>query len=386
MQKIISADTIVGTSVKNARYVLVEGKEIKEVLETLPTSYASLPVEHHSGILTPRFFNAHCHLELSHLHGKVPKASGLPDFLSNVMKIRSVAEPKIREAIQDADAKMYENGIIFVGDISNTPYTCETKQDSKLSYHTFVEVFGLVGHLATDKLQDAQKLLQLFGEEAASITPHAPYSVSEELLANINEYEQVSPLLSIHNQESEAENELYLSQSGPLYDSISSFAPEIDDLVMCGKTSLQTYLPKLDTNKRLLFVHNTHTSPEDIAYAVEQAPEAYWCLCPNSNYYIEEKLPDFELFRKYGDRVVLGTDSLASNDSLSILEELKTVLQHTDMPLESCIDWACLNPARYFQVDDSLGSIEVGKQALFNLIENPETLRTNDPTRLSIVE
>ncbi len=98
---------------------------------------------------------------------------------------------------------------------------------------------------------------------------------------------------------------------------------------------------------------------------------AYWCLCPNSNLYIENKLPNINLFSLYSERVTIGTDSLASNTTLSILEEMKTIMRnYEDIDFTELIKWGTLNGAKALKMDDKLGSIEVGKTPGLNLISN----------------
>ena len=72
------------------------------------------------GILCPGFVNAHCHLELSHMLGKLPKHTGLPNFIAKIPEQRVLETSKMKLAIERADTMMYKGGIVGVGDISNT--------------------------------------------------------------------------------------------------------------------------------------------------------------------------------------------------------------------------------------------------------------------------
>src|ERR1700730_11980108 len=133
-----------------------------------------------------------------------------------------------------------------------------------------------------------------------------------------------------------------------------------------GKSSLQTYLPRLEGAKNVLLVHNSYTREEDLKYCREfekgagkessLAPASFklfFCLCVNANQYIENILPPIELFRKYGCSLVLGTDSLASNHSLSIAEEIKTICRYFPaVPLQEILGWATINGAKALQLDN----------------------------------
>ena len=96
------------------------------------------------------------------------------------------------------------------------------------------------------------------------------------------------------------------------------------------------------------------------------APVA-WALCPRSNIYISGLRPPVELLRRRGERICIGTDSLASNDSLSILEELKAL---PEVPLPEVLEWATLNGAQALGMETEAGSVEAGKRCGLVLIEN----------------
>jgi cytosine/adenosine deaminase-related metal-dependent hydrolase len=90
---------------------------------------------------------------------------------------------------------------------------------------------------------------------------------------------------------------------------------------------------------------------------------AFWCLCPNANQYIEQTMPPIELLRSEKAKLVIGTDSYASNWSLNILDELKTIQQHQpQIPLAEMLGWATINGAQALQMDKHLGSFELGKK------------------------
>jgi cytosine/adenosine deaminase-related metal-dependent hydrolase len=92
-------------------------------------------------------------------------------------------------------------------------------------------------------------------------------------------------------------------------------------------------------------------------------------LCPNANLYIENKLPDIELFAASGFSIALGTDSLASNTTLSILEEMKTIQLHfPKIRLNDLITWGTINGAKALGFNKLKGTIEIGKKPGLNLI------------------
>jgi cytosine/adenosine deaminase-related metal-dependent hydrolase len=138
-----------------------------------------------------------------------------------------------------------------------------------------------------------------------------------------------------------------------------------------GLSSLQSVLPIFKNANTSILVHNSFTNSDDIAAVKKQMPNTFWCLCPNANQYIEQTMPPVELLRTNTANIIVGTDSYASNWSLNIVDELKTIQQHhQQIPLEEMLGWATLNGARALQMDKHLGSFEKGKKTGVVLIEN----------------
>ncbi|MBC7865519.1 MAG: amidohydrolase family protein [Bacteroidia bacterium] len=148
-------------------------------------------IEFHKGIVCPGFVNVHCHLELSYMKGKIAEGKGLHDFIKEVEKLKKPADDELLSAIENADAEMYAGGIVAVGDICNTNSTFAFKQRSKIKYHNFIEIFGFDAAKADSAFGWGLKLaaeLEVLGLKNYSITPHAPYSASAQLLNKISDH------------------------------------------------------------------------------------------------------------------------------------------------------------------------------------------------------
>ena len=131
--------------------------------------------------------------------------------------------------------------------------------------------------------------------------------------------------------------------------------------------SLLVHLP---TCNRLMCVHNTHTSGADIQWAHLYSLFVWWCFCPNANLYIENKLPDIPAFIQNTAKVVIGTDSYASNQGLSVLEEIKTIKRHfPGIQSEMLIDWATRGGAEYLGIQKNFGTLDIRKKPGINLVE-----------------
>src|SRR5258706_14283363 len=180
----ISADWIFPVSsapVKNGVVVIDDTGKILQLGER--ENFENAELEIYSGILCPGFINAHCHLELSYMKGRFPEHTGLVNFLLGVMKTRNDEVDGVNETMISAEREMEEAGIVGVGDISNRTTSFSIKKQSKLRYHTFVESNGVNPVDAANAFQRAKKV---FDEAcasgfSASITPHASYSLSDEL-------------------------------------------------------------------------------------------------------------------------------------------------------------------------------------------------------------
>ncbi len=339
--------------------VLQENGTVEAIIDASEGGDDVQPV---AGILTPGFINCHCHLELSHLKGRIPEKTGLADFVRQVVQQRDFSEDAISQAIADAEQEMQQNGIVAVGDICNTTYTLPQKKQGHLYYHNFIEAMGANPAVADKNFEYYETVYRQFEPLPASIVPHAPYSVSDLLWEKILSYPQ-KQLFSIHNQETADENLWFEQKTGGFAEMFKGMGLSMDFFQPSGKTSLQTYLPRFHSEQQLLLVHNVHTSEADIELARQSATSVYWCLCPNANEYISRTMPPVALLVKNDCNIVLGTDSLASNHQLSIWEEIKTLQKHfPELSLEQMLSWATINGAKALKIEAQYGSFEKGKK------------------------
>jgi aminodeoxyfutalosine deaminase len=354
----------------------------------LPAAEAGGDVQHYSGLLCPGFVNTHCHLELSHMAGVISPGTKMVDFLLQVMGKRGDSAQDPLDAARRADQRMYEDGIVAVGDISNNISTLPVKAGSLLQYQTFVEVAGFLPSGAEARLQQARQVHRgmsaVLGADRVSLAPHAPYSVSKPLFEALNQASQ-GGILSIHNQESAEENEFYRDGRGDFLRLYETLGLRLDFFSPYHTSSLAAYLPWLDAPSALLLVHNTASSAEDIGLAISLAASRgqslYWCLCPGANQYIQDTLPPLSLLRRAGCTITLGTDSLASNRQLSILAEIRIIQDaFPEVTLEEVLGWATLNGARALRMDTAFGRFTPGSQPGIVLLTDLENGRVSAGT------
>lgn len=338
----------------------------------------SSSIEHHKGIITPGFVNAHCHLELSHMYQMIPGQKGFLDFAKNIMSRRnSVPVEQMTEASIRADLQMQQNGIVAVGDISNINQTFEVKKQSKIFYHTFVELLGLdpaktvpMLHYGVGLLDELKKL-----GLSGSLAPHAPYSCSSQLIKAVAEHNAKNNLpTSIHNQESEEENKFLRGEKSDFDELYKFLQLDISWFKPNFKSGLDSYVRDLNSGLNIL-VHNTFSSEADLKSVHSNV---FWCLCPSANLYIEATLPNFDQLLKNTQQICFGTDSLASNTDLNLLMEASIFYSNTDK-LELSLKGITYNGAKALGIEDKFGSFIKGKNAGLNLI-------TDDETDLKLIE
>jgi aminodeoxyfutalosine deaminase len=352
---------------KDAVLIMTEDGFFSDIL---PAPDAGDDILDHTGIISPGFINCHCHLELSHMKDSIPEMTGLVHFVTQVIQNRHTGQEELAAAIETAEDEMFNGGIVAVGDICNNTLTIPQKLKGRIRYHNFIEASGFPPGVAEIRFQRALEIYNDYERQgprmgsSSSIVPHAPYSVSDELWKKIIHFPG-NRLLTIHNQETLAEDELFRDKKGDFLELYSNLNIDISFFDPPGTSSLQNYLPRFLPDQQVILVHNVHTTPDDLRQLKNGQVKCrvYFCLCPNANLYITGQLPKLELLLAETGDFVLGTDSLASNRQLSILAEMQTIHRHLpSVPVEKLFGWATLNGAKALQMDNILGSFEGRKQ------------------------
>jgi len=381
--------TAVDKPIKKGIVCLNDEGIITEVIDNQGFLNEEENLEFYNGILIPQFVNAHCHLELSYMKGNIPQKTGLPQFLNSVASLRErniFTEKEKIEAAKNAEIQIRNEGIIALGDISNSTLTLEIKKSQNLFFHTFVEVYDLWKKPFLEVFENGIEILNEFQKNSlsASLSPHAAYSCSPNLLKKISQF---SNHISLHLQESENENFMFQHFNG----SFVKFLTEINsnfEFFEKKDTSANYIFPFFDKKTKILFVHNIFTSQNDVEKLKNHFESLFWVLCPNSNLYIEDKLPDVRMFRNLNQKICLGTDSLASNLQISILSELKTLSQHfPEISFAEMLSWATINGAEALNFHEKIGSIEKSKKSGILLIENFDfqKMKLTNESKLKII-
>lgn len=327
--------------------------------------------EFYNGIIIPGFINCHCHLELSHLKGFTSKGTGLGDFLEQIRGSRDKNKEKNLSSAYAADNYMFNEGVVLCADVCNSSDSFKIKKESRISYLNLLEVFGIDPDKADRRLEDIMRVAGTAREMDLpySLVPHSVYSMSLTLLRLLKNASNNNKVTSIHFMETSAEEIFLKNHSGPL---MSSFIRSglIPHRLETAENHEDVILNEITRTGNMILVHNTFTD-KNIIRSIKEREKLFWCLCPNSNIYIENKIPPLKMLIEEGCEIVIGTDSLASNTNLSILDELKTLqFNFSDITIQDLVPWATVNGAKALAEEQQYGSIEPGKKPGLLLLEN----------------
>jgi aminodeoxyfutalosine deaminase len=375
MKRFASHYTLTGTGAFLRKAIITTGDDgtILDVEDTGGDLKEEHSVEFHSGIIVPGFVNCHCHLELSHLKDRITRVTGLHSFISQIRQIRDSSHEKIEQYAYSAGSLMFRNGIVLCADICNTADTFSLKTESAIKYISLIEVFGIDGGKASKRIREAESLAAIASEMNLPhyIVPHSAYSVSLTLFRLLREITSGNEVTSMHFMESPSERAFLQTRTGEMME-----AYRMSGLLKGDPEPPEDHaaavLNEVTPSGNLILVHNTFADKETIR-KVNTRKDVYWCLCPNSNLYIEGTLPPVKQLLEENCRIVLGTDSLASNNSLDLLEEMKTLQSAFPwLSLPEITGWATLNGAKALNEESQYGSIRPGMKPGLLLIENAD--------------
>ncbi len=328
-------------------------------------------VEFHNGIIIPGFVNCHCHLELSYMKDLIPPKKGLAEFLKHFRTRRENGAENLLTSISGADNAMYRDGVVLCADICNTRLTFDVKKKSRIKYINLLEVFGIDPEKADRRMNEIKQLSNIAHDYRIPswIVPHSAYSISLPLFSLLRKKTESNKITSVHFMETECEKSFLKYHDGPILESYKESGLGVEELETV-EDHVSAVLEEITPSGNLILVHNTFVDRTTIK-KVKKRENLFWCLCPNANLYIEDQVPPVDLLIEENCLIVTGTDSLAANDRLSILEELKTLhIFYPWVPLQDLIVWATLNGAMALGEEAEYGSIQPGKKPGLLLLQD----------------
>ncbi|MCH7925000.1 MAG: amidohydrolase family protein [Planctomycetes bacterium] len=326
-------------------------------------------IDYADAVICPAFVNAHTHLELSNLHGRVPPSPDFTDWLRRLVEAKSV-EPPTKEQIQSAVEEGIEQslaaGVTTVGDITHVPaWTRESLAQSAIRAVSYGEVIaiGTRRNLLDQRLSAAADRSWETARLRIGISPHAPYTVEPDGLRACAERaaEQKAPLC-MHLAETADEERFTGERTGTLADYLRDLGVWDDAIPLagCGPTELADRTGVLGATT--VVAHANYVSDGDITLLAKSGASVAYC--PRTHDAFGHPRHRFRDMLQAGVNVCVGTDSLASNPSLSVLDELRFLRRaRPDVAAEELLAMGTLHGARGLGFADEIGSITIGKLA-----------------------
>ena len=331
--------------------------------------------------LLPGLVNAHTHLELSYLHGRIAPAESFGRWVRAVMTARRAypdpADPRILEPARAALGAMRAAGTALVGDVSNTLVTAPLLRDAAMPAQIFHELTGFTEQEPQSRVRAARATADAAAmagrpDIRVSVAPHAPYSVSSALFLEIRADIDAHPgaVSSVHLGETPEEVELLREGTGEIRAVLEELGRWPADWQPPGSSPVM-YLSDLGfLDARTLVVHGVQFLGEDLARL--RAVGATLVSCPRSNVYVGVGSPPLEAFYAMDVDVAFGTDSLASVADLDMFAELAEARRIAPrVPARRLLESATLVGARALRFDGDFGSLEPGCRAAVLAVRVP---------------
>ncbi len=315
---------VLGEEMDNGELV-IEGGIIREIsrrpIETLGST-----IDLSNYLVLPGFVNAHCHLALSALQGKVPRLEKFTDWAENLVKqnITISQEERIRSLRIGAEVMMH-SGVTTLADYLALPELLAEYRSLPFRQLVFLEVLRLKSSAMPEIMTNVERVLNEFvptdGIFSLGLAPHAPYSVSPELFRSLKRLAVSQGYrLSCHVAEFPEEVRFLKDGGGDLYELFCRLNT-YDEGWKPPDVSPVRYLDSLGALDSLLAVHLNHVT-EDVELLRAKGVSAVFCPASTQWFGRKQYMPVRRLL-DLGIAVGLGTDSLASNDSLNFFKELR---------------------------------------------------------------
>ncbi len=328
-------------------------------------------------ILLPGLVNAHTHLDLGGLRELAERMRKPVDFTGWLREVvahrRSSAPDEWTSAIRAGIAECVRQGTTLVGDIASAGVSGPILAAAPIRAVAFYELIGLHQSRAEAALAQADDWLARQPRTATyrpGLSPHAPYTVSRYLLNEaVRRAREADLPLAMHFAETPHEADLLERRAGPLRSLLEELGAWHETDLFGGLLEVARAFDCY-TGKALL-VHGNYletgsfpASPCPRVPASFPVPSATVVYCPRTHACFGHPPHPVAKLLATGVNVALGTDSLASNPDLSILEEMRFMHQHrAEIPAEQIVRMGTLNGARALGWENETGSLTPGKSA-----------------------
>jgi cytosine/adenosine deaminase-related metal-dependent hydrolase len=326
-------------------------------------------------VLIPGLINAHAHLELSWMAGKIPQEVDYVGWVRALIDLRTREDEEVaRAAAARSIETLVARGTVAIGDVANGSWIVPMLADSGLHARAFHEILGFRSRDAETILQELAGRLETIGRDKALAScdgrvrvvpsPHAPHTTSPSILRALAGRARASgEPLSVHVAESAAECRLLADGSGAFRELLEERG-QLEEGWQPPRRTPIAHLHHLGVlGEYSLAVHCVHLEAQD--HSLLQSTRATVVTCPRSNRRLGVGVAPVPQLLREGIPIALGTDSLASSPDLDILAEIAALRSdHPGIAPAAALRMATLNGARALGLERELGSIETGKRAL----------------------
>ncbi|MEA5112842.1 MAG: amidohydrolase family protein [Geobacteraceae bacterium] len=374
--------------------IAVENGRIRAVGRVDELAHAfGAPVAHFPGCaIIPGLVNAHSHLELTHFPSwKLRKGIDYSprtyvDWIIQVIKVRRALSLHERElSVAEGIRISLESGTTTVGEIVSDPSLISCYNSSLLAGRLFLEAIG------QNEVHCEQVLASIAGcldedrngRFRMGLSPHTPHTLSARFFSRLREFARARSLpLSVHLAESRAEVDFLFDSTGPIAEKLYPFVGWQEHVPPPRRTTPAAYLDSLGIlSPGTVAVHCVHVTPADVEILRKSGVTVV--LCPRSNDKLDHGAPPVHLLKKAGVPLALGTDSLASNDSLSMLDEVRFLLERLpdEFTAAEALRMITLSGGQALGIGEEVGSLEPGKRADFLVMEPFSNTSSGDINR-----
>lgn len=366
-------------------------------LERLRREYSGEVKEFPGCVIMPGLVNAHSHLELTHFPSwKLRKGIDYSprtyvDWVIQVIKIRrALTLRELEHSVMEGIRVSLECGTTSIGEICTDRTLIPLYESVPIGGRLFIEAIGQEpgGNPSLMGCIESTVSYHCSGKMKVGISPHAPHTLSPDLIRELAAIAAANSIpCAIHLAESREEVSFMHDSGGKIAEVLYPFAGWEAFIPSPRRTSSAAYLESLGVlTPNTSVVHCVHVTPDDIHILKRCGVTAI--LCPRSNERLAVGKAPAALLKRAGVPLALGTDSLASNDSLSLWDEMRFLLNEfpTVFSPEEALEMATMGSARALHLDGEIGSLEKSKRADFLVVQPSRSMAGGQLAELLIEE
>lgn len=340
-----------------------------------------------ASVLLPGLTNAHTHLSLTALAGRLPRDAGFLSWLGSAARAAAALSPE--EVAASTDLGLLESwrlGTVLVGEVTTRAEGWDRiLAHGRMQGRVYFEFLGVTEDRARERFaaaaRAAARLAAHPGADAVlpGLSPHAPYSVWPDLWARTGELARRHGFRwTTHLAESPDEQRFLLEGTGPLREYLEGLGVWDGSFPVPGRGAVALLEAAGALDERALLVHGVHLEPEEMDRLA--AAGAALCLCPRSNAYLGLPPPPVQALHERGVRLCLGTDSKASNRDLSVWGEMRAVRRLApSIPAARILEMATVRGAMALGMSHLSGSLRPGVMANVVAVEFGGGLPSGSP-------